>query len=154
MPDTSFDKNTGTISSATPTPSTADLNSAGQDTPTVSSDLGYIHGYGTYTSYTGAHTKDGKSQEVTITRGAEQIKTVYEPKNLDTHIDVFRKIYGFGSNSDDYSNIEDPAYLIFDLKILTFVSPLFNNVQGFIDSYTQYVPELNERDNGTTGIII
>jgi len=45
-------------------------------------------------------------------------------------------------NSDTY---EDPTYLIFDMKIITEESPLFENLLPFMENYADAVPEIAER---------
>jgi hypothetical protein len=134
---TSFNKNNNQII-------TDPSNTINQDNIIFNGDIGYIDGYGKYTTKSAAYKLDGTQNVTTITQGPEHVKTPHISKMLDNHIDIFRKIYGYNNkkskNQSDYK--EDPIFIIYDVKLITNDSPLFNNVEDFLTEYSQYDDEI------------
>lgn len=127
-------------------------------------NLGYVDGYGEYISKSGAHFGPEIQQKSKITKiSGEEDK--YSGQNkfgmYDFQSDIFKSLlnkdsqkiaWGYESKRND---IQDPTYLIFDIKIDYDNSPLFNdrpinnisyNVSNFIKNYSDNIPEI-KNDN-------
>jgi len=127
-------------------------------------NLGYVDGYGEYISKSGAHFGPEIQQKNKITKiSGEEDK--YSGQNnfgmYDMQSDIFKSIlnkdsqkiaWGYESKRND---IQDPTYLIFDIKIDYDNSPLFSdkpinninyNTSNFIKSYSDSIPEI-KNDN-------
>jgi hypothetical protein len=127
-------------------------------------NLGYVDGYGEYISKSGAHFGPEIQQKNKITKiSGEEDK--YSGQNnfgmYDMQSDIFKSIlnkdsqkiaWGYKSKRND---IQDPTYLIFDIKIDYDNSPLFSdkpinninyNTSNFIKSYSDSIPEI-KNDN-------
>ena len=113
--------------------------------------LGYADGYSRYVKRSGAITKDGIRETITIVKPypEENVKSSVLNFLLDKPSDTFRKINGYGkersSTSDAY---EDPTFLIFDINLMKFESPLFREdvIKAFLDEYSTLIPEIAERE--------
>ena len=116
----------------------------------IKKTLGYVDGYSNYT------TKYGGPVDGTMggPRTGEKIRTpeIENPKpdsfsnQVNTQINKFRNIFGYGSQDNNGSDgIEDPTFIVFDLQMDYAESPLFNSVTDFINEYSDSTPELVER---------
>jgi hypothetical protein len=104
--------------------------------------LGYVEGYGKLKKKTAAHKEDGTTEIITVNKGddVEHIKPILSKKMVEKHYNLFKNINGY-----NYGDKEDPAYLIFDIRIISNESPLFNNVENFLNEYSSVVSEINDR---------
>lgn len=140
------------------------VGAPGMNEEYVIHNLGYVDGYGEYISKSGAHFGPEIQQKSKITKiSGEEDK--YSGQNkfgmYDFQSDIFKSLlnkdsqkiaWGYESKRND---IQDPTYLIFDIKIDYDNSPLFNdrpinnisyNVSNFIKNYSDNIPEI-KNDN-------